>query len=244
MATQTEHHWTVEQAREHLEGLGFLVADQPQGLRRKHADLRVSCERNEYVVEASQRLPNGRWLALHEAVDGAGYRAIDRELRPLFAERIRESERQLTSTPAPEAAIRVGWFAAEADDDYVLACVEACLLGTRSVPMPESAAAAEIDCYGFAYSELSRCTDLDAAVLSNESGARLVLNPYGRAVEHVRRSSLYAAFAAYGAVVDPLREVEAGRALMVGPDFVGPRDGRAQWAYLAHKYGRPLATAC
>jgi hypothetical protein len=69
------------------------------------------------------------------------------------------------------------------------------------------------------------------------------VNPFSRAFERVRASSLYAEMAARDAVIDPALEVAAGHALMIGADFVGQRDGRAQWAYLRTKYGQQLALA-
>lgn len=226
--------WTVRQANDTLESLGFLVAPVRQPPVRKHADLRATCDRNEYLVEVGHRLPSGRWLEVHDAVDAFGCRAIDRELRPVFADRIRTAERHLAATPAAADVIRLGWFVAQGDDEYALSCVEACLLGTRSVQLPHH----DLDCYGFAHSEFSRCTDLHAAVLENESGITLLVNPFSRALEHVRRSSLYAELAARGAAIDPEVEVAAGQALMIGTDFVGQRDGRAQWEYLRSKYGQ------
>lgn len=231
--------WTVEQARMCLEALGFLVQDLPQPRLRKHAELRATCECDDYVIRAVPRIPDGGWLERHEAIDEFGQRSIDRELRPLFAERIREAERQLASTPAAADAIRLAWFGADGDDEYALRCVEACLLGTRHVPF----AGGSIDVYGFAYSELWRCTDLDAAVLANASGLRLVVNPYSENLERVRESSLYLELAARGAVVDAALEVAEGRALMIGSDFVGQRDGRAQWSYLLGKYGASFSIA-
>lgn len=237
--SSTRDRWTVEQARERLEALGFLVADLPQPTLRKHADLRASGDGEHYVVRAVPRIPDGQWLARHEAIDEFGQRSIDRELRPLFAERIREAERQIAVTPAAADAIRLAWFGAEGDDEYALTCVEACLLGTRNVPF----AGASIDVYGFAYSELARCTDLDAAILSNGHTMRLVVNPFSENVARVRESGLYAELAAIGAVIDPALEVAEGRALMIGADFVGQRDGRAQWSYLLGKYGSLLSIA-
>ena len=238
MSTQSARDiWTVEQARSALEGLGFLVSDVRQPQLRKHADLRALCDRNDYLVEAGPRLPNERWLERCDVLDGSGARAIDRELRPVFADRIRTAERHLGATPALPETIRLGWFVAEGHDEHALACVEACLLGTRNVQLP----GASFECYGFSHSEFALCTDMHAAVLEDESGLRLVVNPFSRMLERVRGCSLYAELELLGAVVDPEVEVATGHALMIGADFVGQRDGRSQLAYLQRKYAQLAA---
>lgn len=234
---------STEHARAVLASEGFVVEDIPQAPPDKRADLRVWFEAEEYVLEAKLRAPHVGWRNLMKEVDAEGCASVSRQIDPWnsLSSTITEAHEQLMSTPAGSAALRVLWAVAlHDDDDFVIACLEKRLVGSELLVVIDSQALTvgkTIVCYHHSNNDSERCPGLDAAVLGTRKGANLFVNYFSERRDALRRSRLHRMFDACGAVVDPEVDVARGSAFMLGADFVGPRDGRTQWAYLRERYG-------
>lgn len=240
---------STEHARIFFSSLGFTVEDIPtageQG--QKRADLRVLVGDEEYVVEAKARDPHREWHAINERADAEGFATASRDIQPwwLLSKRIAGAYEQLVSTPMSLHAFRILWIVAlHGDDKFVISCFERQLLGLRLLfaftpqdfsgkkgPGPRG-----LPCYYFEDSDFERFPLIDAAMLCTREGGQLLVNHFSHNRSRFRGSRLFAAVQEKGAVVDAEDRVRAGRALMLGTDFTGPRGNGAQQAYLRDKY--------
>jgi hypothetical protein len=234
---------STEHARFILTKEGFTVSDIRPSPPDRRADLRVHFGREEYVLEAKLRKPHAGWHELMEQVHQNGYGWTSRQIMPwnALSSMIREAHNQLVATPAGDDAFRILWLVALHDDDeFVISCVEKRLLGSVEVlPVdPHILAIGETKvCYYYTSNDFERCTGIDAAVLGTRSGGKLFVNHFSDRREAFRNTKLHDMFAVRGAVVDPELAVASGRAFMIGREFSGRRDGRAQWQYLKDHYG-------
>jgi len=238
-----------EHARSFFSSQGFDVEDIPtaghQGERR--ADLRVSIDDEEYIVEAKVREPHREWHATVERAQTDGFASTSRSVEPwwLLAKRISEAHAQLVATPASSDAFRVLWVVAlHGDADFVISCVEKQLTGVRQLVAfsPEvfsqnfSVAPQAQYCYYFEDNDFERYPGIDAAMLCTGEGGQLFVNHFSPNLERFRGSRLYSVVNSGGAVVDAEVRVRNGQALMLDTDFRGPRGGGAQQNYLREKH--------
>lgn len=231
---------STEHARFILTRKGFTVSDiQPEPPARR-ADLRLRFGREEYVLEAKLREPHAGWHELMEQVHQNGYGWTSRQIMPwnALSRIITEAHDQLVATPSGADAFRILWLVAlHGDDEFVVSCVEKRLMGSVQVVRVEPHIPTTKVCYHYANNDFERCTGIDAAVLSTQMGGTLFVNYFSDRREAFRNTKLHDMFAVRGAVVDPVLAVASGRAFMIGREFAGPRDGRAQWQYLKDHYG-------
>lgn len=231
---------STEHARFILTKEGFTVSDIRPAPPDRRADLRVHFGREEYVLEAKLRKPHAGWHELMEQVHQNGYGWTSRQIMPwnALSRIITEANDQLVATPAGADAFRILWLVALHDDDeFVVSCVEKRLLGSvQVVPVDPHIPVTKV-CYHYAHNDFERCTGIDAAVLVTQRGGALFVNYFSDRREAFRNTKLHDMFAVRGAVVDPELAAATGRAFMLGREFSGRRDGRAQWQYLKDHYG-------
>jgi hypothetical protein len=238
---------STEHARGFLLSLGFAVEDIPTAPRQRTADLRAFIEGEEYVVEAKFRKPHREWLAALERAEISGFATTSREIAPWFvvANRVADGHEQLVATSASAAAFRILWIVAlHPDDHFVILCFERQLLGVRQVFAYKtedfSVSAAPLgkllDCYYFEENDFERYREIDAAVLWDQEGGKLLLNHFSANRERFRRSRLHDAFRENGAVVDADILTRSGQALMLDADFRGPHGDGAQQTYLRERH--------
>lgn len=227
---------------------GFNVEDIEVCPNEKRADLLVSYDSEEYIVEAKSRAPHRGWNELMKQVKTEGCATTSRHIDPWSAlsSTILEAYQQLLSTPASAEAFRVLWWVALHDDGaFVKACMEKRLIGTEglaAIDWPDGANMLDkpfkiIDCHYHGSNDFERCPKLDAAVVGTQEGGNLLVNMHSEQRVRFRRSRLHAMFAKYNAVIDAEIAEQSGKAFMLGRDFVGPRNGKSQWAYIRDKYG-------
>ena len=225
----------------------FHVKDIEVCPNEKRADLLASYGSEEYIVEAKSRAPHRGWNELMKQVWAEGCATISRHIDPwnALSSTILEAYQQLLSTPAPAEAFRVLWCVALHDDGaFVKACMEKRLIGTERLVAIEWSKANMldkppeiIDCYYHGSNDFERCPKLDAAVIGTQEGGNLLINMHSEQRARFRRSRLHAMFAKYNAVIDAEVAEQRGKAFMLGRDFVGPRNGKSQWAYIRDRYG-------
>lgn len=235
---------STEFARFILTKEDFNVKDIEVCHSEKRADLLVSYGSEEYIVEAKSRAPHRGWNELMKQVRDEGCATISRHIDPWSAlsSTIHEAYQQLLSTPAPAEAFRVLWWIALHDDGaFVKACMEKRLIGTERLVAVEGDMLDKppkiLDCYYHGSNDFERCPKLDAAVIGTQEGAKLLVNMHSEQRARFRRSRLHAMFAKYNAVIDAEVAEQRGKAFMLGRDFVGPRNGKSQWAYIRDRYG-------
>lgn len=199
----------------------------------------------EYIIEAKERSPREDWLALREAATRGLSEPLYRDVEPWsgIRSRISHAYTQLDATDGSEGAFRLLWVVApHGDHDFVLECVEKCLLGTVTVGV-FSGMCEEMgmrDCFNYEFARFQQTPRMVCAVLSSSQGARLLVNPFARDRDAFRGSHLYREFERVRAVVDPERLVEDGKALLIEEDFVHDQSsnhGDAQWEYLKERHG-------
>jgi hypothetical protein len=245
-----------EHARSFFSSQGFAVEDIPtagdQGEQR--ADLRVSFDGEEYLVEAKVREPHREWQATIQRAETDGFASTSRSIEPwwLLAKRISEAHAQLVATPASPDAFRVLWVVAlHGDADFVISCVEKQLTGVRQLfafraePFTQDLGGAPQAqyCYYFEDNDFERYPEIDAAMLCMREGGQLFVNHFSPNRERFRRSRLHSVVNSAGAVVDAEVRVRNGQALMLDTDFRGPRGGGAQQSYLREKHGLLVSVA-
>lgn len=233
---------STEHARSYFTSMGFTVEDIPEALAQKRADLRATIKGEEYIVEAKHRQPEREWRAAMLRLEVDGFATASREILPwaTLSKSIHNAHAQLSATPAGPEAFRILWIAALHDDDhFVISCVRKCLLGTHRVLVFRDLAVPPQDqyCYYYDENDFESCPQIDAAALCTRASAQLIVNNHSPRCERFRRSHLYSVVAAHNALTDGEIEAQDGKALMLGMDFQGPRDGAARGAYLGNKYG-------
>lgn len=231
---------STEHARLILTKEGFTVSDIRPAPPDRRADLRAHFDREEYVLEAKLREPNAGWHELMAQVYQNGYGWTSRQIMPwnALSSTIMEAHDQLVATPAGADAFRILWLVAFHDDDeFVVSCVEKRMLGSvQVVPVDPHIPETKV-CYHYTSNDFERCTGIDADVLGTRRGGILFVNYFSDRREAFRNTKLHDMFAVRRAVVDPEVAVASGRAFMIGREFAGPRDGRAEWQYLKDHYG-------
>ena len=246
-----------EHARSFFSSQGFAVEDiataGDDGEQR--ADLRVSVDGEEYIVEAKVREPHREWHTTLQKAEVDGFASATRPIEPwwVLAKRISEARDQLGATPASANAFRVLWVVAlHGDASFVISCVEKQLIGVRQLFAYRTemfsqdfigAAPDARDCYYYEDNDFERYPEIDAAMLCTREGGQLFVNHFSPNRERFRESRLYSILNLYGAVVDAEVLVKNGRALMLDTDFRGPREGGAQKSYLREKHGVLVSVA-
>lgn len=235
---------STEFARSVLSAAGFRVEPIPTNEDAQRADLRATIGGEEYVIEAKLREPEARWFDLYAAASARGGATMSRSVEPwnALSKTIRKAHRQLMATPRSPDALCVLWVVApHPDGEFVTACFEKRLLGLVNLLLVKGQrlSLSTKPCFYHSGNDFERCRGLDGAVVGTERGARLLINHFSPRRDQLRRSRLHALFGK--AVVDAEQSVLRGEALMLDSDFVGQRDGAAQWEYLMRKYG--VATA-
>jgi hypothetical protein len=231
-----------------LDEEGFIVTDIEVCLNERRADLFVSYGSEEYIVEAKSRAPHQGWNEFMKRARAEGGATTSRRIDPwnALSSTILEAYQQLLSTPASAEVFRVLWCVALHDDEsFVKACMKKRLLGTErlvAIEWPVRASMSDkppkiIDCHYHGSNDFERCPKLDAAVVGTRKGGQLLVNMYSEQRARFRSSRLHAMFAKYNAVIDAEVAEQRGEAFMLGCDFVGPRNGKSQWAYIRDRYG-------
>lgn len=235
--------FSTEHARAVLGSEGFTVEDIHEAPPEERADLRAWFDSEEYLVEAKLRGPHAGWEDLLREARAKGSAMATRAVQPwsALASMVREAYSQLVATPAGPNAFRILWAIAFNDDDkFVAECLQKRLLGEVLV-LPVDRSALTIGesrtCYHHASNSFEQCPKLDAAVGGTKRDAVLIVNYFSERRQELRSSRLHQMFARHKAVIDPELEEAAGSVFMLGRDFVGPRDGTKQWAYLRDRYG-------
>ncbi len=237
MELSTEHALRV------LTHAGFDVRAIPRSTLsgESTADLLATKADETYVVEAKEREARSDWTdliatATHEGLATTS-RTVDArgKLANAISDQIKAASRQIESTERPDDALGILWYVApNGDDDYLVATIEKRLNGAECISVFDGVELTMRDCYYHSSNDFERFPAIDAAVVGTRRGGRLLVNSYSPRRVRLRAGRLYAMFSERRAVVDP--EVEAS-ALMIGADFVGPRDARRQWEYLRDRYG-------
>lgn len=233
---------STEHARFMLESEGFSVDDIPTASGSKRADLRAFWDGEEYVIEAKFRTPRAGWAEFLKEVEAVGYATVSRRTEPwnALSGMVQEAYEQLVSTPAGADSSRILWIVAlHSDDSFIARCVRKRLIGDERLVIIEGNRLGEprtMRCYYHAFNEFERCPAMDSAVIGTNKGCILLVNYFSERLEKFRSTKLYQLFEQSRAVIDPEKEMLAGKALMLGDDFVGPRDGKAQWNYIFSRY--------
>jgi hypothetical protein len=227
-------------ARKCLTGEGFIVEDIPTA-QSSRADLRALWNHEEYVIEAKGKDQTHSWTNLVSESERDVLSSLSRDVKPwnALSAVISDAYKQLTSTPASNAAFRILWLvAAHNDSAFVLSCMEKRLFGLESVVAIKSFQTPPIikPCYYYSHSDFTRFPDLDAAILSNLQTGYMCVNSFSNRRQALRSSHLYSILNKRGAVRDPEIAESEGTAFLITENVNRTSKG-GQWKYLKKKYG-------
>jgi hypothetical protein len=238
---------STEHARSFFTSHGFAVEDIAEAEGQKRADLRITIDEEEYVVEAKFRSPHREWYEALKRAKSGEFATTTREIEPwrALSDVIRKAREQLIATPASALAFRILWVVApHSDDDFVIACIERQLLGRRQLLVYRAedfsknfgAPPRAQQCYYFDDNDFERYPEIDAAMLCTQEGGQLFVNHFSPNRDRFRNSRLCPAIAERGAAVDAEILTQDGRALMLDTDFSGPRGAGTQQTYLRERH--------
>lgn len=231
---------STEYVKYRLKRFGWDAEDIKESNNSKRADLIVSIENEEYIIEAKEKAPQINWVEFKKSTESGVATSLSRQVKPwsAIAKTIKIACRQLLSTPCSNQAFRLLWIVFFGDDDFVVDCYVKRLLGTErlSVFSGLDQSFEIIDCHHYSHNSFSQCPFLDAAIISCTKGDRLYVNYYSEQLYRFRECRLYKLYNQRRAAIDPGLEEKSGKALMLGKDFNGCRNGKDQYEYIYKKY--------
>jgi hypothetical protein len=227
-------------AKRILEHWGFRVSkiQESEDHGVKSPDFRVEDGKHQYIIEVKSRGDAGEEAEARHAAYGNGdlfEKHMPLARRNTISGIVLEAAKQLEAY-GDSSAFRLLWFAAI--DDAQTAKFEQfqnSLYGTTRV-FDLDGDSHHRPCYFFRDSDFFRCKgNMDAAIVSTETEARLCLNPFSPKVSELQKSQMVSHFGT--AIVDPAAEEVVGDAYIADCDL--PRsNGEEVMNYLRKKYNK------
>jgi hypothetical protein len=219
-----------------FESLGYTVEKIDEG-NDESPDFLVFDDSSSYIVELKTKFVAEEVLAHRQKTLSEG--EIHQVMEPLapknrFSGIIRKAQSQLNAHHLSGESFRVVWLLATGHlAEPAMEQFEATLYGSTTVCDWSDNSECKT-CFFFYNSDFYRYSDeLDAAIVSTESGARLLLNPYSDKFEAIKISTLPAHLGT--AVVDPIKLAADGDAYIIEGD-VDRNDKQAVLKYLREKH--------
>lgn len=218
--------------KEFLETHGFAVTKIEETDEKTPDFEAIGLEGERYYIELKCKDANPELVEQREEAFDAGNHFLEEaDLAPrnrlsgVVGEAVAQLER------VPDGEYKIGWFACVGHDASGQAeQFEATIFGKATIWKNDGV----YPCHYFHNSEFFRHrNNLDAVFISTPKGLRLCLNNHSPNYERLRHASVCEVFGA--GVVDPLADVEAGKALIVDAP-VDRKDSDAVLEYLKEKY--------
>ena len=199
----------------------FVVSDENSTYL---VELKTKFAADERVEERDKTLLEGKIHGIHES--------IIRKNR--VSGIIKKAQSQLNAHVLSDDSFRIVWLLSSGHlSEPSMHQFEATLYGTTTV-CDFSDEGKCMDCFFFYNSDFHRYKDeLDAAIVSTETSAKLLLNPFSPRFEAMKHCSLSQHLGT--AVVDPIQMAEDNHAYIVEGD-VDRNDKNAVLQYLRDKY--------
>ncbi len=230
--------------KELLESLDLLAdALEPVGDRKTADFLATDSDDVNYLIEVeSQADDSSYWEELEER---GQVNRTDEVMRTNVASRVvRHATKQLRETEAPEHSFNLLAIVPASDDPGTHASeFRSTLYGIMLLVDAESEDEHQTkDCFYFDYNEFYEMTDIEGALLFDESGCQLCINTFAERIDAFRTSALYQRFDKEGGILDPDALEASGQAYIADIDL--PRsESEKLLDYVTKKYSlnsRPI----
>ena len=229
-------------ARTFLEDAGFTVFDVPLHPEEKRADLMATYQNETYVIEAKEKATTKAFQNFRAEVKKTGDSSIERYLESWsrLSAIVKNAEKQLLITPAPEGAFRLLWISCKHDDaDFVLSMFKIRLYGLAKLSIfrpPGPSFQGIVQCFYYWHNDFWQCPGIDAAILANTTRCQLCANEFGNSYAELRNTHLWHMFRDAKAIFDPVELEQKGEAFAI-KDSIPRDDQKALWKYLRDRYG-------
>ena len=230
--------------KEFLENLDLLVdALEPVGDRKTADFLATDGDDVNYLIEVESQADD---LSYWEELEKRGQvKRTDEVMRTNVASRVvRHATKQLRETEAPEHSFNLLAIVPASDDQGTHASeFRSTLYGIMLLVDAESDDEHQTkNCFYFDYNEFFEMTDIEGALLFEESGCQLCINTFAEQIDEFRISALYQLFDKEGGILDPNVLESSGQAYIADIDI--PRsESEKLLDYVTEKYSlnfRPI----